>query len=512
VNKFLAAIALLGILTAPYSLADNDAANGQKLYLGNPSASFPIGGSYPCKGCHDVNDKVTPMNVAFRGAAGQPELINDAINFLPASTGQMYPLFGLAGTYPLSDSDESDLAAYINSIVNPGGTGGSGPTFSASPASADFGAIAVATQSNTVTFTIKNSGASGTINSASSSNNTEFLVTGGTCLSVPHTVAQNGSCTVQVVFKPSVTGSRLSTLSILDNGTPNPLTVTLTGTGSASAPAQPNLSVPPSASFGTQTLFIGSAPVALTIRNIGTATAIVNSVTSSSSEFPVTSSTCNGALVVNSTCTVNVVFDPTSSGARSATLTVSSNGIGSPQSITLSGTGAAAGGATGSGTKVTVVEYYDATFNHYFITSDLTEIGLLGGPLFPDWQPTGLTFNGYSKVSPPSGTVGICRFFNDHFLGTSTHFYAPHGFGCEATIADFPDWTLEDSQLFFAFVPDTAGNCQAGTIPVYRLYNNGMGGAPNHRFTISLAVRQTMLDKGYTPEGNGIGVGMCVPQ
>ncbi|HEY5365921.1 MAG TPA: choice-of-anchor D domain-containing protein, partial [Casimicrobiaceae bacterium] len=382
-----------------------------------------------------------------------------------------------------------------------------------SPASADFGAIAVATQSNTVTFTIKNSGASGTINSASSSNNTEFLVSGGSCLSAPpHAVAQNDSCTVLVDFKPSLAGSRSSTLTIVDNGTPNPLTVALTGTGSASAPAQPNLSVPPSASFGTQTLLVPSVAMALTIRNIGTATAIVNSVTSNSSEFAVTSSTCNGALVVNGTCTVDVAFDPTSSGARSATLTVSSNGIGSPQSIALSGTGAAAGGATGSGTKVTVVEYYDATFNHYFITSDLTEIGLLGKPPFADWQPTGLTFNGYSKISPPSGAVGICRFFNDHFLGTSTHFYAPHGFGCEATIADFPDWTLEDSQLFYAYVPDAAGNCQAGTIPVYRLYNNGMGGAPNHRFTISLAVRQTMLDKGYTPEGNGIGVGMCVPQ
>jgi hypothetical protein len=38
-----------------------------------------------------------------------------------------------------------------------------------------------------------------------------------------------------------------------------------------------------------------------------------------------------------------------------------------------------------------------------------------------------------------------------------------------------------------------------------------MGGAPNHRFVTSLADRQAMLAKGYVPEGNGIGVGMCVP-
>jgi hypothetical protein len=51
----------------------------------------------------------------------------------------------------------------------------------------------------------------------------------------------------------------------------------------------------------------------------------------------------------------------------------------------------------------------------------------------------------------------------------------------------------------------------AGTIPVYRLSNNNQGGAPNHRFVTSLTDRQTMLDKGYTAEGAGIGVGWCAP-
>ena len=61
-------------------------------------------------------------------------------------------------------------------------------------------------------------------------------------------------------------------------------------------------------------------------------------------------------------------------------------------------------------------------------------------------------------------------------------------------------------------LPDAGGVCPAGTLPVYRLYNNGMGGAPNHRFVTSLAERQIMIGKGYVPEGNGIGVGMCAPQ
>jgi len=44
------------------------------------------------------------------------------------------------------------------------------------------------------------------------------------------------------------------------------------------------------------------------------------------------------------------------------------------------------------------------------------------------------------------------------------------------------------------------------------LYNNGQGGAPNHRYTTSLAVRSQMLAKGWVSEGLGDnGVTMCAP-
>jgi YVTN family beta-propeller protein len=36
--------------------------------------------------------------------------------------------------------------------------------------------------------------------------------------------------------------------------------------------------------------------------------------------------------------------------------------------------------------------------------------------------------------------------------------------------------------------------------------------APNHRFVTSFAERQNMINQGWTPEGSGSGVGMCVPQ
>jgi hypothetical protein len=43
--------------------------------------------------------------------------------------------------------------------------------------------------------------------------------------------------------------------------------------------------------------------------------------------------------------------------------------------------------------------------------------------------------------------------------------------------------------------------CPAETVPVYRLYNNGQGGAPNHRYTDSLDIFNHMLAQGWIFEG-----------
>jgi hypothetical protein len=59
----------------------------------------------------------------------------------------------------------------------------------------------------------------------------------------------------------------------------------------------------------------------------------------------------------------------------------------------------------------------------------------------------------------------------------------------------------------------TSGACAEGNTPLYRLYNNGIGGAPNHRYTTSLSIRSTMLAAGWIPEGFGSdGITGCVPK
>jgi hypothetical protein len=56
-------------------------------------------------------------------------------------------------------------------------------------------------------------------------------------------------------------------------------------------------------------------------------------------DFPKTGTTCGSTLAAAASCTVSLTFKPSTTGSRSANLTVTDNASGSPQHVTLSGTG-----------------------------------------------------------------------------------------------------------------------------------------------------------------------------
>ena len=166
-------------------------------------------------------------------------------------------------------------------------------------------------------------------------------------------------------------------------------------------------------------------------------------------------------------------------------------------------------GSPPSGT-VPVIEYYYAAFEHYFITSNPAEISALDNEGSTGWVRTGLQFNAYA--APNEHSVPVCRFFSVAFAPKSSHFYTPFATECAIRQMD-PAWLLERADAFDIAVPAADGSCAAGLTPVYRLYNNGQGGAPNHRYTTDLTVRAQMIAQGWVPEGLGQdGVEMCSPQ
>jgi hypothetical protein len=155
-----------------------------------------------------------------------------------------------------------------------------------------------------------------------------------------------------------------------------------------------------------------------------------------------------------------------------------------------------------------VVEYYHASFDHYFVTSIPDEIMKLDNGTVVGWVRTGESFKAYA--SGTTGAADVCRFFSASFTPKSSHFYTPDAVEC-ASVKRNPNWQFE-AVVFAMPTPDTSGKCPAGTQPVYRLYNNGQGAAPNHRYTTSLATRTTMQGKGWIAEGYGaLGVIACSP-
>jgi hypothetical protein len=156
------------------------------------------------------------------------------------------------------------------------------------------------------------------------------------------------------------------------------------------------------------------------------------------------------------------------------------------------------------------VEYYYPAWNFYFETAFPDEIAALDGGAFGGvWHRTGQTFNVWPQ--PTASALPTCRFFSTSFAPKSSHFYTPFLAEC-AIVKTNPNWQFE-SIAFYIQLADANGNCSAGTIPLYRLYNNGMGGAPNHRYTTSLVVFNQMAAAGWTFEGNGnTKVFACVPQ
>ena len=114
-------------------------------------------------------------------------------------------------------------------------------------------------------------------------------------------------------------------------------------------------------------------------------------------------------------------------------------------------------------------------------------------------------------TNPTSTAQPTCRFFSSSFAPRSSHFYTPFAGECTAIKAN-PAWQFE-STAFYLDLPDAGGNCAAGTVPLYRAYNAGQGGAPNHRYTTSAATLDQMLAAGWVAEGHGVTRAFaCVPR
>jgi len=160
---------------------------------------------------------------------------------------------------------------------------------------------------------------------------------------------------------------------------------------------------------------------------------------------------------------------------------------------------------------VPVIEYYRADKDHYFMTADPAEIASIDAHLSATFQRTGEVF--FAWLNPafaPANASAVCRFYSPLAL-IDSHFYTASASECAFVQMRWPGiWHLENAAAFYVLSPDAGGNCQAGTLPVYRFFDNRVDA--NHRHTVDLTVRRAMTNRKWAPEGNGPNaVAFCTP-
>ncbi|HYT96428.1 MAG TPA: hypothetical protein VEO36_03835 [Casimicrobiaceae bacterium] len=143
------------------------------------------------------------------------------------------------------------------------------------------------------------------------------------------------------------------------------------------------------------------------------------------------------------------------------------------------------------------VEYYNASLDHYFFTTEPAEAAMLdAGVIVPGWTRTHFDFK-VRPVGDPRGFVA-CRFFGTPGIGPNSHFFTINADECAKVKAN-PFWMFEG----LAFNADAPVNevCPADRVPVIRLYNNGKGGQASHRYSTSHSEIGDMLGEGWIIEG-----------
>jgi len=246
-------------------------------------------------------------------------------------------------------TDDSNNAAGSTQNVSLTGTGTAvAGIASPTPNPVAFGARQV-NVAVTSTVTMRNTGNSSLTLAAANSAvvaGTDFTRNGGSCAN-GQVLAANATCTVIVQFRPTAVAARTGTLTFTDNsgGTAGSTqVVNLTGNGVAAT-----ISVnPTSLAFGnngTGLLGLGGVSRSTTITNTGVAGTmlIIGAPTitgTNASMFTVTGNNCPAAgLARLATCTITVRFRATSTGAKTASLSIPSNATTSPTILNMTGTG-----------------------------------------------------------------------------------------------------------------------------------------------------------------------------
>uniref|UniRef100_E6PX49 Abnormal spindle-like microcephaly-associated protein ASH domain-containing protein n=1 Tax=mine drainage metagenome TaxID=410659 RepID=E6PX49_9ZZZZ len=331
-----------------------------------------------------------------------------SIMFTPTASGPSN------GTFTIVDSAGTQTAPLT-------GTGVAAPTDTLSATSLSFPGTVNGQASSPMTIQLNNTGGLP-------------LTTIGTSVTGPFSATTNcgsslaagSSCIITVLFSPTSLGALNGTLTVSD--ALRSQAVLLSGTGLA----PPVITLSPSTiGFGGHQMNITTSPARFNIVNTGGSPLINATMTisgSGASSFKTYYFGCPTSIPVQQSCSPEIVFDPQSSGALAATLTVSSTAAGvAPASIPLTGTGMTPPSMLPSPATINFgqlkVTYTSAAYTVVVTNSGQLPLNpptlAISGPNASDfaWSQVSCVVNGSNQIIPGQ-TCSYQGYFNPAIVGT----------------------------------------------------------------------------------------------
>jgi len=202
-----------------------------------------------------------------------------------------------------------------------------------SPGTLGFYPQQVGTTSSAQALSVENGGTTPvTISSVAVSG--DFAISSNTCPMSPATLAANATCVLDVTFTPTADGDKNGTLTLMASDTSAPHVVPLGGEGVSTPVVTFN---PGAAYFNQQAIGTSSAPMPVTLSNIGSVALTITSIVPTG-DFSETNN-CGSTVAAGASCTINVTFTPTGGSARNGGIIITDNAPDSPQTLVASGTG-----------------------------------------------------------------------------------------------------------------------------------------------------------------------------
>ncbi len=329
-----APVAQLSPTTLTYSQVVNTASASQTSTLSNAGNAALLIGSITVGGSA-ANDytMVSGSTCTAGGTVAAGSSCTLIVSFRPSATGTRVATIAITH----NDTARSPSSLVLN------GTSTAQPTglLAVNKVSLSYPAQPIGTTSTVQAVTVSNGGSAplslSTLAIGGAQAGDFATVAGSTPCSAGGSLAAGASCTVDIVFTPTVaSGTRTASLS-LAAGSAGSATVSLSGI--AAAAAAPIVSLTPtSLAFGS--VATGSTAPAQTARlsNTGTAALVIGSLVSTSARYPL-SHDCPASLAAGGSCTLTVRFAPLANGPMPASVRIISNAASSPNALALSGSG-----------------------------------------------------------------------------------------------------------------------------------------------------------------------------